>query len=67
MKKEIRRRGSIGKEHKKRQMSLHTRMMWNKYLPIWLMMIPVFAYFFVFKIMPMYGIQMAFKDWLQTL
>lgn len=47
---------------RKRHMSLRTRTMWNKYLPIWLMMIPVFAYFFVFKVMPMYGIQMAFKD-----
>ena len=52
------RRGPDGKRH----MSLHTRMMWNKYLPIWLMMIPVFAFFFVFKVLPMYGIQMAFKD-----
>ena len=47
---------------RKRHMSLRTRTMWNKYLPIWLMMIPVFAFFFVFKVMPMYGIQMAFKD-----
>ena len=43
-------------------MSLHTQAVINQYLPIWLMLVPVFAYFFVFKILPMYGIQMAFKD-----
>lgn len=64
MKNEIyRKEGKIRNGPKtKFHMSLHTRTMWNKYLPLWLMLIPVFAYFFVFKIMPMYGIQMAFKD-----
>lgn len=36
---------------------------WKKYLPIYVMMIPVMVWFFVFKIMPIYGVQLAFKDY----
>ena len=41
----------------------HTlRQMWD-YRWIYLMLIPVLAYFIIFKYVPMYGIQLAFKDY----
>jgi len=38
------------------------REMW-KYRWIYLMLLPPLAYFFIFKYMPLYGIQLAFKDY----
>lgn len=35
----------------------------RQFLPIYLMLIPVMAWFIVFKIMPIYGVQLAFKDY----
>jgi len=34
----------------------------KRYMPIYLMLIPVFVYFFIFKILPIYGLQLAFKN-----
>ena len=38
------------------------RVMWD-YRWIYLMLLPCLAYFIVFKYVPMYGIQLAFKDY----
>ena len=38
------------------------RSMWE-YRWIYLMLIPCIAYFVIFKYVPMYGIQLAFKDY----
>ena len=38
------------------------KKMWN-YKWLYIMLIPVVAYFFIFKYMPMYGITIAFKDY----
>ena len=35
----------------------------NKYWDLYLLLIPVLAYFFIFKYLPMYGIQIAFRDY----
>lgn len=41
----------------------HRQSMIKKYIPIYLLLIPVFAWFLIFKIAPIYGIQLAFKDY----
>lgn len=35
----------------------------RKYIPIYLMLIPVMIWFLIFKIGPIYGVQLAFKDY----
>ena len=35
----------------------------NKYWDLYLLLIPVLAYFIIFKYLPMYGIQIAFRDY----
>jgi putative aldouronate transport system permease protein len=35
----------------------------KRYIPIYLLLIPVFIWFLVFKVAPIYGIQLAFKDY----
>lgn len=35
----------------------------KKFLPLYIMMLPVLTYFFVFRYVPMYGISIAFKDY----
>jgi len=35
----------------------------KKYMPVYIMLVPVITFFVVFNIMPIYGIQLAFKDY----
>lgn len=44
----------------KRKKLTHTRKYWDLYL----MLIPVFVFFIVFHYIPMYGVQIAFKDYI---
>jgi len=36
----------------------------KKYYQIYLLLIPVIAYFIIFDYLPMYGVQIAFKDFI---
>ena len=40
--------------------SLRTRIVYHKYM--YIMLLPTMVYFIIFKYLPMYGIQLAFKD-----
>ena len=46
---------------RKRSFQHTLRVMWD-YRWIYLMLLPCLAYFIIFKYVPMYGIQLAFKD-----
>ena len=48
-----------GKEGKLRS----TVKQYKKHKSLFLLLLPVLAYFFVFKYLPMYGIVIAFKDY----
>ncbi|NLZ56063.1 MAG: sugar ABC transporter permease [Clostridiaceae bacterium] len=39
------------------------RFRFKRYLPIYLLMIPVMLWFIIFQIAPIYGLQLAFKDY----
>ena len=49
---------NAGKRGKKRKGNLFVR-----FLPLYLMLLPLVVYLFIFNYYPMFGLQIAFKDW----
>lgn len=49
---------NAGKRGKKTKGNLFVR-----FLPLYLMLLPLVVYLFIFNYYPMFGLQIAFKDW----
>ncbi len=56
-------RGGLGGPPDRNMLRHKKRMRIRQYLPVYLMLIPVMLWFLVFKIIPIYGIQLAFKNY----
>ena len=48
---------------KKQSLSFRTKRYWKHNWQLWLMLLPAMIYIFVFCYVPMYGIQLAFREY----